>query len=164
MAFHGVFLNITRFAYCFFTHRIPGSWHFIMVLSQSEASGIVFYTQDSRELAFHIVFVAIRSLVYCLITQDYTGFPGVCISYCVCHNQKPRVLFFTQHCREWACHSVFVPTRSLLCCFLHWVGWSWPVIVCLPLSEASCIVLNAGLPGVGISLCVCHNQKPREMF
>ena len=29
-AFHSVFLNITRFAYCFFTHRIPGSWHFMV--------------------------------------------------------------------------------------------------------------------------------------
>ena len=133
-------------------------------------------------------FLNITRFAYCVFL--HTGFPGVGISYCVCRNQKPRVLFnytglhrisgslefilclsqseascivFTQHCREWACHSVLVPTRSLLCCFLLLIGWSWPVIVCLPQSQASCIVLNAGLPGVGISLCVCHNQRPREM-
>ena len=44
LEFHGVFLIIARFAYCFFTYRIPGCWHFIVCWSQSEASGIFLHT------------------------------------------------------------------------------------------------------------------------
>ena len=39
LAFHGVFLNITRFAYCFFTHRIPGKPFFICVFDNPIAFG-----------------------------------------------------------------------------------------------------------------------------
>ena len=97
-----------------------------MCLSQSEASGIVFYTQDFRELAFHIVFVAIRSPVYCLqrITQDF---------------------------QEFAFHIVFVTIRSLVYCFLHSIAGSGHVIVCLSQPEASCVVVYIGLAGVGLS-------------
>ena len=122
----------------------------------------------------------------------HIGFPGVGISYCLRRNQKPRVLFNYTGLHRISrslhvilrlsqseapsivfLHSIAGSGHVIVCLsqpeascvvFLHWVGWSWPVIVCLPHSEASCIVLNAGLTGVGISLCVCHNQKPREMF
>ena len=100
--------------YCVITHRISMSLHVILCLSRSEASCIVFYTQHCREWACHMVFVTIRSLVYC---------------------------FFTPDCREFACHSVFVTTRSVVCCLLHRIGWTWPVI-----------------------MCACHNQKPRVFF
>ena len=100
--------------YCVITHRISMSLHVILCLSRSEASYIVFYTQHCREWACHMVFVTIRSLVYC---------------------------FFTPDCREFACHSVFVTTRSVVCCLLHRIGWTWPVI-----------------------MCACHNQKPRVFF
>ena len=76
--------------------------------------------------------------MYCFL---HTALPRVGMSYGVCHNQKPRVLFFTPDCREFACHSVFVTTRSVVCCLLHRIGWTWPVI-----------------------MCACHNQKPRVFF
>ena len=38
-AFHGVFLNITRLAYCFFTHTIPGKPFFICVFDNPIAFG-----------------------------------------------------------------------------------------------------------------------------
>ena len=39
LEFHGVFLNITRLAYCFFTHRIPGKPFFICVFDNPIAFG-----------------------------------------------------------------------------------------------------------------------------
>ena len=136
------------FRVLFFTHRIPGSWHFIVCLSQSEALGIVFYTQDSGELAFHIVFVTIRSLVYCLITHRISR--SLHFILCLSQSEASCIVFYTQHCREWACHSVFVTIRSLVYCFLHRIAGSLHVIVCLSQPEASCVVFYTGLTGVGL--------------
>ena len=74
------------------------------------------------------------------------------MSYCVCHDQKPRVLFFTHSIAESG-HVIWCLSQSEASCivFLHRTAGSLHVIVCLSQPEASCVVYYTGLAGLGLS-------------
>ena len=99
LAFHGVFLNITRLAYCFFTHRVPGKPFFICVFDNPIAFGrsggapstitqYEYYSPYSPDGGRNVSDPPSR------IVFLHTGFPGVGISWCVFEHHTSRVLFF----------------------------------------------------------------------
>ena len=101
-AFHGVFLNITRLAYCFFTHTIPGKPFFICVFDNPIAFGrsegapstitqYEYYSPFSPDGVPNVSGTPPR------IVFLHTGFPGVGISWCVCEHHTFRVLLFYTH-------------------------------------------------------------------
>ena len=113
LAFHGVFLNITRFAYCFFTHTIPGKPFFICVFDNPIAFGrsegapstitqYEYYSPFSPDGVPNVSGTPPR------IVFLHTGFPGVGISWCVFEHHTFRVLFFYTHdSRETLFHMCF---------------------------------------------------------
>ena len=129
-AFNGVFLNITRFAYCFFTHRIPGKPFFICAFDDPTAFG---RSEGAPSTITQYEY-------YSPFSPD--GVPKL-------FGTPPRIVFYTQDPREFAFHGVFLNITRFAYCFLpHRISGKRHFMVCFRTSHVSrTVFLHTGFPG-----------------